>query len=83
MSELGRIDPDLLLYKYVDNYTKKCQICGKEIKFDPHGYGAKSHARKHIREGKAKEIRIPSTRCYAGYDIEFIIVKENVKNGKD
>jgi len=77
MSELGRINPESLLYEQLDNYVKKCRVCGKEIKFDPRGYGATSHARKHVREGTAKEIRMPSTRCVAGYDFEFIHVKED------
>ena len=61
------------LFKTLENRTSKCNICGIEIKFNPNNYGIKSHARKHIREGKAREIHTQSTRCYAGYDIEFLI----------
>ena len=68
------------LYEYVDNHTAKCRICGKEIyPFGPNGGNAKkSHARMHVRKGEAKEVHKQSPRCYAGYDIDFIIVKENV-----
>lgn len=54
----------------------RCRICGKEM-WDV-GYGSMgvvSHARKHVRQGEAIEVRKPSPRCYAGYDV-FFYVKE-------
>jgi len=61
------------LYDNIGNGKYRCNICGKEIYWVGKGYGILSHARKHVREGKAVEKHVQSTRCYNGYDIEFYI----------
>jgi len=53
-----------------------CRICGRRIWAVGNGtYGARSHARKHVREGKAVEVHVQSPRCYNGYDIVFFVKK--------
>ncbi len=62
------------LYESIEGGNKvRCRLCGKEIYNTGEGYGVKSHARAHVRRGEAKEIHHQSPRCYAGYDIEFVI----------
>jgi len=60
-----------------ERYKVRCRLCGKEM-WDV-GYGSMgvvSHARKHVRQGEAIEVRKPSPRCYAGYDVYFYIPVE-------
>jgi len=62
------------LYESIGNGKVRCRLCGKEIsEFSADGNAVKSHARAHVRRGEAKELHHQSPRCYAGYDIEFVI----------
>ena len=62
-----------LLYTNIGDGKYRCNICGREISWLGKGYGVLSHARKHVREGKAIEKHIQSRRSYSGYDIVFYI----------
>ena len=69
------------LYELIEGHKARCLICGKEIYWaGTNGrYATLSHARKHCREGIAKEIHRPSARCYQGYDVDFIIIEVKSK----
>jgi len=65
------------LYERLETGMDRCRICGKTLySFGKGYYGIISHARKHVREGKAKELHLQSKRCYAGYDVVFVLVEE-------
>ena len=49
-----------------------CKICGKRMyRYGRGGMAMLSHGRKHVREGRAVEIALPSPRSVGGKDILF------------
>ena len=66
------------LYEMLPNGQKRCVVCGKIIFWaGVNGtFATKSHARKHVREGKAIEVHVPSSRSYAGFEIDFDVVEK-------
>lgn len=65
----------------IDGAYAVCRVCGKRIyRFGMGSRGVVSHARKHVREGKAVEARYQSPRCYNGYDVEFYVKEEEGVN---
>lgn len=64
------------LFEETTNYDKKCRLCGKVINHHVYGYSTTKHGRMHVRRGEAKEIHVQSSRCYAGYDVDFVIMED-------
>jgi len=51
----------------------RCRICGKEMQDVGMLVVAVTHARKHVRKGRAIEVWRPTSRYCAGHEVLFYV----------